>query len=474
MDKVTKISQNNLVRIDKNIANNSEAFELDFQGDDEMVSSLLMYAAWQRKNHLFDYGTIDPEDFAKTMGFAPKYLTSVHPHPACLDGMTDEQKAKAYQAQTEHPEDPNYRIFDSRFENALYLLLSRNLTFRRAGSIYTKKDGSNMQKLTVSSVRLLKSFEIVFRQSKRGKKKLYYNYELAEEFSHNLSLLYVTANIEDFTALRKKSLHKLYLYVKNQRDNAIALFLKDLKTTFKQKEKRDAFQANFDLLCQLAGIGSKEARDKKARLVKAFKELSKVLPIELVWTKAPGSRWEYEPIIIFLEIRDTNKLIPADKADPIGEKVDIFTQNFFLHVISAYKEYIGYETGDSPKVHDYSLLDSAILKFIQQQERSIVETWYMQAQLETFTYCTPKSNENFDAFHRNLQAMKCYNDVKDFLFKLFQSQVILPKPLTVEDLKKQYAEVHQLEYIVTDEYKKQREQKGEKIINIGGKNYLCK
>lgn len=465
-------SSNNLVRIDKNIANNSEALDLDFQSNDELVSSILMYAAYQRKNHLFDFGIIDPEDFARTMGFAPKYLTSVHPKPACLEGYSADQIAKAYHDQEAHPEDPHYRIFDSRLENALFLLLSKNMTFRRTGIVYKEKDGSSMQRMTVTSVRLLKSFSIIFRKSPRGKKKLFYDYELDEGFGQNLSLLYITANIDDFTMLRKKSLHKLYLYVKNLRDNAIALYLKDLKENISQKEKQDYFIAEFDLLCRITGIGSNNARDKKSRLVKAFAELKKVLPIELTWTRREKERWEYVPVIVFMEIRNTDKLIPADKSDPIGEKVDIFTLNLMIHVISEYKEEYGYELG---REKDVRLLEGFVLSFLKKKEKDLIRAWYMKAQVETFTFCNSKSNENFEIFYKNLDSLNSYNDIKSFLLTLFQQgQQHWIVSRSVEDLKREFKEVSFVEAAITAAFEEKLKADGYKLVNIGGKFYSCR
>lgn len=453
-------NDSSLVRIDKNIANNPDAIALEFgQGNDELAMSLLIFCAWQRKTNLFDYGIIDPDKFAKTMGYAPKYLTSVHPNPACLANLNDDEKKNLYKQQSEHPEDPTYRVLDSRFENALYLLLSRNIIYRRPGKTY-KIDGNVVRALEIKSVRLFKRFTILFKKSPRGKKKLLYDYELDEGFAQNLSLLYVTANIADFAVLRKKSLHKLYLYTKNMRETALFL-------------NHESCQSNFDLLCQIADIRSDAPKDCKKRLVAAFKEIEKVIPINLRWEKRPGDKWAYLPIIIFNEV--VQHIIPADKVDAIAEKVDVFCLNFFEYVCNAYKAEYGYEiyTGD----REVSL-ERVLIDFLKKNQEEQIEYWYIQAQLRTFAISpNNKTRENFEILYSNLHSLSSYKAIKDFLYCLFKSQHnIIPskQAMTPEELKAKYKNVYPVQIApISEKYKEMVRNKNGVIININGQNFEC-
>lgn len=463
-----------LVRIDKNIANNSEAFEIDFQGSEELASSLLMYMAWQRKNKLFDFGIIDPEDFANKMGFMPRYLTSVHPHPACLEGLSAAEVAEKYKLQAENPENPLYRIFDSRFENALYLLVSKNFTFKRVGTIFQNTGNNSMQKLQVTSIRLLKSFGIIFNKSKRGKKKLYYEFQLDDEFSQNLSLLYVTANINDFAALRKKSLHKLYLYTRNLRENAVAFYLQSMKENARRSEIVPNYTADFDLLCRIGGISSTNARDKKRRLKDAFEILKEYLPIHLDWGKRPGEKWAYQPIIVFEELEANSELMRSDgRLSPIEEKVEIFTQNFFLQIITEYKETIGYQL--SAKL-DNAILDLKVMNFLKSMPITKVKEFYMTAQLQTFSRINYVGINNCEVFCANLASLRCYSDVKKLVAELFTRHKEKLFEHTLESLHNTYKEVIEITAgkFGDPEFVKTGEKNGYTFHRCVGSYYMCK
>lgn len=461
-------NDNHLVRVDKNIANNSEALAEDFSNNDELVTSILMYAAYKRKYSLFNEGIIDPADFAQKMGFADKYLTSVHPNPACFEGWSKEKIEQAYRNQAEHPEDPNYRVFDSRFENALYLLISRNIAYRREGRVFKSQQNGTMKETIVASVRLMKSFSIIFQQSKRGKKKLLYSYELDDSFSENLSLFYITANINDFTVLRKKNLHRLYLYIKNLREISI------LKTN-------PNIILNFDLLCQLGGINSTAARDKKARLKTAFSHISEFIDMELDWkSHSPADRYKYVPIITFNEVKKLKEasILPMDKQDPIAEKVDIFVTNFIFAVLKTYKDEFGIDISFEK---DLKLIEGIIIKYIKNQSRDTLYNWYLYAQQHTFKEVSYKTNENFISFYKELELFNNTEQIKEYFLKLFssgspekQKQFAIDRPLTLEDLREKYGIVNFIEAHVNDKFISSQQEQGFKVINVGGKYYSCK
>lgn len=458
-------NDNHLVRVDKNIANNSEALAEDFNNNDELVTSILMYAAYKRKHSLFNEGIIDPADFAKRMGFADKYLTSVHPNPACFEGWSKEKIEQAYQNQNAHPEDPQYRVFDSRFENALYLLISRNITYRREGRVFTSQKNGTMKESIVTSVRLMKSFSIIFQQSKRGKKKLLYSYELDDSFSENLSLFYVTANINDFAMLRKKNLHRLYLYLKNLREISIL-------------KANPNIVLNFDLLCQLGGINSTAARDKKARLKSAISNIAEFIDMELDWkSHSIADRYKYIPVITFNEVKKlkATSILPPDKQNPEAEKVDIFATNLMLAVLKAYREEFGIDISFE---NDMQLVEGIIFNYIKKQSRDKVYNWYLYAQQHTFKDISYKTNENFNSFYKELGLLNSYEQIKSFLATLFhsnsKSNQPSNKPLTLEDLQREYAIVNFIEAQVTDSFITKQQQQGYKIVNVGGKFYACK
>lgn len=461
-----------IVRIDKNIANNSDAFDLDFQSSDELASSLLMYVAWQRKNTLFDFGIIDPANFAQKMGFSPRYLTSKHPHPAHLEGLTPTQIAEKYREQDEHPEDPMYRIFDSRLENALYLLITKNFTFRRSGIVYRDTGTQAMKKLQVNSIRLLKSFSILFKKSPRGKKKLYYEYELDSEFAQNLSLLYITTDLADFTALRKKSLHKLYLHVRNLRENAIVYYMKCMKANYKKSQIKTSYVAEFDLLCRLAGVNCTAARDRKRWLNNAFKTLENFLPISLEWEKSPGSKWAYIPVLHFKELQANSQLLlPDDKLNPIQEKVDIFTQNLFLLVIEEYKEKMGYHIGYR---QDNTLLEQKIMRFFQEIPVETIGAFYLKAQMQTFTRINDASYYGRGQFCKVYKELTTYNQTKETIKKIFTTQEYRLFQKTKEDLKNIYKEVMPITQKMDSAFISQKINDGYTLEVCGSEQFLCK
>lgn len=458
-DKLIKKEEGNLFRIDKNFANNPNALALDFGGDEELAMSILMYCAFQRKNKLFDFGLIDPEKFAKTMGFAPKSLTVVHPRPAFLENMSKDQRKKVYREQDEHPEDPAYRVFDSKFENALYLLVSRNITYKQPGKKFVSTDGRSVDSVEIKSVRLLKNFSIIFQKSRRGKKKILYDYELDESFVQNLSLYYIKADVEDFARLRKKGLHKFYLYIKNLRDMAYVA-------------QKPVIEVNFDVLCDIADINSKEPRDNKRRLKEAFAQLVGIIDVTIDFKKKnPTDRWEYQPVLTFNEIK--MKIIPSDKADKIGEKVDIFALNFFERIIAAYKNEHGYEIC----LGDKTALEAIIMNFLKKAKREQVEEWYMQSQLYTFRGTSDKSYRDFECFYNKLPELNWYSEVSSCLRNLFTpspAQLQENKEESIESLKRKYKIVSVVESFNDPSSLRVLQEAGYTIHKIKGITYSCK
>lgn len=453
-----------IVRFDKNIANNSESLAFDFKENSPLIGSLLMYLAWQVKYNLFAIGSIDPHDFAKKMGFHSKYLNTIHPSPACLEGLSKYQKDELYKKQKENPEDPNHRIFDSRFENALYLMISKNLTYKRVGTIYKDGEGNRLQQLKVASIRLLESFSIVFQKSPKGKKKLYYLYELDPGIVNNLSLRYVNTSITHFIQLRQKNLHQLYLFVKDKRDTAVSLYFKIDETN--PKDFNDSYTAQFPLLCETAGINSSEPKDRKKRLVQAFNILKELLPVELIWEKGPQARYAYVPVIIFTELRDLDNLVGIDS---IAEKADIFCLNLARYIMEEYKCKHYHEINISTPPS----LDRDLMTFLKAQPKDKLYKWYIEAQLATFSFKAKIHDQNFEIFHNTLSQFSVYTDMKHFFQTFFKSISDLPKNPSLIELKSRYKYVTLVEEQLTDASINNYNKSGYDVVKIGTKFYTC-
>lgn len=381
---------NNLFRLDKNVAHNIRDFRA-FDEDKQLIKALITYFSYSLQNDLFGYGILDPHEFSRKMGFTPNYLRSKHPNPACFKEMTPSEIEETYRTQERYPEHREYRVFDSIFENALYLLRYNRVKYTSSGVSF-KQEGNEYVKISLDEIQFLSELSIVFKKTKSGT-KIFYTYRLTDSFINNISNYYLKSKIDSLKILRQPGLDELYLYLKN------------LMTTFALQGKCSDM-SSFDLLCELAYINSKDASDRKTRLNNAFKILNEKteIKVKLNWLRTGKSKFAYIPEVEF----DREQLTLLTDNDSINkERKSIFFTNLHYELSQGYRrEVFVNDLGQAIDQNEF-------LKWIKGKKSGAIElsACFDMAIIKSFK----KSNDwNFKAknkFFENIKTATCLNEV---------------------------------------------------------------
>lgn len=278
MDLLEPISRS--YRIDKNMAFNIEDFS------ENVARSLVIYFSFSYQSNFFGFGTFDPEDFGRVMGYDLSYLQRKHPNPLQLKGLSKEEVAALEEDERMNPQN---RLFDSILENALYFL-TEPIRFRKGGKVAYWQDG-NRYYSEIGSFQYLKSVSCQFTRGKggKGKDKILYNYTVSDDFLSNMNNFYLSGSIQSHVALRKNGLDDLYFYLKNVQNSMQARL---------ENEKL----LKFDELVSLANISQNYNKaDKKKYLKKALKTINdkSELKFDFDFVAGGSSRWKYVPKITF-------------------------------------------------------------------------------------------------------------------------------------------------------------------------------
>jgi len=103
------------------------------------------------QNNLFNFKTLDSNEFSSRFSYDIGFLRRKHPNPAQHTGLSDEEKQVIYDLQEEDP--AGNRVFDSYLENALYNLSTKPLVFQR-GVKTVSRNGDSVEYNTKCIYRL--------------------------------------------------------------------------------------------------------------------------------------------------------------------------------------------------------------------------------------------------------------------------------------------------------------------------------
>lgn len=269
------VQSNQLTRLDKNISHN--ALDLKIFGEEEnLISNIIFYIAYSYQTDLFGFGSFDPKEFGKIMGYSKSHLFSKVSEPLKLKSLSKKEVDRI--KSSDKPQD---YAWDCILDNALYRLSIQNIPLSYGGEAF---DGMKMA--AISSVQVLEAVEVYFDPSNRNKK--YYQYKPTDKFINNLSKRFVMLDRNVFKALSRSNLQRLYMY------------LTDLRNSMILKPGVPCTPA-FDMLCNLANVNSAEDKDKKKYLTK---KINKVLGLAthlkgtLVW-QGKG-KFKYQPVLNFV------------------------------------------------------------------------------------------------------------------------------------------------------------------------------
>ncbi len=261
-------------RIDKYLVNDISGFNNQIESDDRLVRNIIYSVAEDYEHSLFGFGTLDPARFAERWNYDPSYLRRRVDSPAQLTDLPADA-VEAYRARIAGGKGDREAIgsdqyvWDTRLENALYILSHKPFSFNTYGefSIVNPETRQERAFKTHASFTLFSAISAVY--AKRG--KVIYTYTLNENFEKNLTRYYIRGERETLLALRGSGLDTLYLALANLRVNL----------GLRGKGKTDVeYGPTFDELCEMAHVPKStkegkpyELRERKRLLTNAFKRV---------------------------------------------------------------------------------------------------------------------------------------------------------------------------------------------------------
>jgi hypothetical protein len=335
-----------LIRIDKNIAHNIDLFiSIDniSNEDKALIKSLIYYFCLSKQTDLFGFGTLDPKQFAAALNYNEGYLRKKHPNPLQLQKMTENEKRFLYEQEKRNPA---AKIFDSYLENALYILHTTALRFSRTAKEVIFENNTTRY-TNISKAYILLPELITTTVKGKGSPKIFYTYDINENFITNLSLYFLKFSKEALITLRRAGLDDLYLYLKN--------FKETLQEKLKTSTEIDR-SLNFNHLCKIARIplqrndGSefKNPRNIKQKLIDAFKSINEQteLKFRVEWIKStPNTRWKYLPLFFFKDEEIAVGFVHNMKRRQ--ERMTIFKENLKYELLNCFKQHHSERTEQS-------------------------------------------------------------------------------------------------------------------------------
>ncbi len=393
MDLLQPISRS--FRIDKNMAYNIEDFS------ENVARSLVIYFSFSYQSNFFGFGTFDPEDFGKKMGYDLSYLQRKHANPIQFKGLSKEEIAALEKDEKKHPEN---RLFDSILENALYFL-TEPIRFRKGGKIAYWKDGDRFYS-EIGSFQYLKSISCQFTKGKsgKGKDKILYNYTVSPEFLTNMNNFYLSGSIQSHIALRKHGLDDLYFYLKNSQNTHQAKFENEL-------------HLKFDEMVSLANISENYNKaDKKKYLKKAFQTINdkSELKFDFDFVSGGTSRWKYVPKITFVN----NYITKADfEEHKEQEKRTIHSQLMIHEFRSMFQQLL------PAKFHNANRVDNFLNWLTSDSFKKEKELAYDNAYLKTYGSLNRYHEDSRRSFFRSIKGKSSLHEIFNFSHESIDKEV---------------------------------------------------
>lgn len=382
-----------LIRIDKNVGKNV----LDFTGlgtDAPLVKSLIYYFCHTYQYNLFNWERLDPYDFARRFGFTTNHLRKRHPDPVQLKGLSQTEIDDMYALQEKEPE---MRIWDSYLENALWILKTSKINYRYGGKVY-KSSEEKMYYSEVKDIQFLEELAVIFSKNSRGgKERISYHYKLADSFVENLTNYYFKASADSIMLLRKPALDDLYIYLIN--------LLASLKGAANDKQlthdssKEIIATPAFSLLCELAHINVKSAKQRKYKLNGCLQRIARETDLKFTveWVKAnANTRYNYKPILRFPLTTNINSE---------GERDNIFYQKVVHELMKVYRKKYVYKV-------EHSSTEDKFLTWCRKNEDVEAKVLAFQyAYFDTWRTTVEKSHYSTKQFMQQLRHVQSIAEI---------------------------------------------------------------
>jgi hypothetical protein len=415
------INNNVLVRLDKNIAHNIDYFGGLMEEAEHVVVHLIYHFCETYQYNIFGFGILDPDEFARRYRLDRCNLQRKAKNPVQLQGKTEAEVKAMYEQQTKNP---SFRIFDSIIENALYILLSRNIVLMRGGKKFVqgKRDGAQEEVLydKLTSVQVLKELEVFFTKN-RGNEKVLYRYVLSPDIIGNLTEYFLVSDKDNLIGLRGNKTERLYLFLINLRDS---MFVHGQTNTTIDTTP------SFAELCRIAGVettyksGSKVGSAKDAKYVK--RDLKQKLDYLMAHNKDrnfsftyhfvrnPGHRWAYTCLFSFAP---RHADIAEDKEWRNLERRNIFANNLLYSLLNCFKQLnsrVYFNNCDVPKVAERIFL-KWVSDDIHFEEKVLA---YIDAKFKTYhSFSGPVAEVCAKNFVKSLRRpIDSIDDLKKFVF----------------------------------------------------------
>jgi hypothetical protein len=334
------------VRLDKNIAHNIDYFGGLMEEAAHVTIQLVYHFCETYQHNIFGFGVLDPDEFATKYQLDKHNLKRKAKNPVQLQGKSEMEIKALYEQQAKMP---GSRVFDSVLENALYILLSRNIILARGGKkvIQGKYGQIGTQEEVVyeklTSVQVLKELEVVFVKSRRGDEKVLYHYVLNPDIIGNLTEYFLVSNRDNLISLRGNKTERLYLFLINLRDS---MYVHGQTSTTVENTP------SFAELCRVTGIDTTYKSGAKAGKSKDPKYIKRDLRQKLDYLIAnnqdknfsftyrfvhgkPGHRWAYVCLFDFAPRHDN---AAKDKEWRNSERGMIYINNAFYEFLDCFKK----------------------------------------------------------------------------------------------------------------------------------------
>lgn len=234
-----------IIRMDKNIAKRAVDFVKTYGKDSSMILDIMLYNAHQQQKNIFDFGALEPYDFAKKLGRDTKNILKNLDNP--------------YHAQKENVEGLKpHQIFSNEIENALYKMNKLKLSFSEVVKDYT----NNEEIIEVNDYELIKGLRK--HVSLKRKDKFYYTYTVGEIFKTHNNKFFTQVDLASLPKLRKPQATFLYLTLIDQKDIA----------------GEDEATPYFNYLCRQANINIANHSDRKQKLKKKLNLIKNVTELD--------------------------------------------------------------------------------------------------------------------------------------------------------------------------------------------------
>lgn len=258
--------------------------------DNALLHNLVVYLGWQWANDPFNFGEIDPKKFEKVMGYKSRKIFTDF-----ADNIYQEQHLNLTQEQIEElkkSDDPNQHYWNTKFENALYTLATKNFELSEG---YEMNDGEKEHTLT--SYQILKKVTIQWKKAKGGQMQKTYYFEANKDFLFNLTKYFALIDKDVYIKFRKSNLQSLYNYLCDIRHD------KKVYNT-----PTASITPYYNFLKKLTGVNISDQKVSKKKIrAKLNKVLTEATHLHgtVVWGKQkPSDRGTYQPIITFDYTKD--------------------------------------------------------------------------------------------------------------------------------------------------------------------------